>query len=262
MSRTTHETDYERAGSHPAGQVILQRADLLAVVGHDLRQPLSAAIMAMEFAADLLDQGSEVELVRTHIALAERCMRQTLLLADDLLAIGVAEAGALRLHPSPVDVVSLLDETRALITLHARARHVEILTVTPGAVPCPMADHNRLLQVLANVCGNAVKFTPAGGRVILAAAERDDGIELSVTDSGPGVSAEDLPHVFDPYWRASGGASGTGLGLYIAKWLVEAHGGRIRACAARAGGLTVAITIPLGSAELASEGQSNGGLAK
>jgi signal transduction histidine kinase len=245
MLPALHETTHARAGAGLVRHPALGRADLLAVVGHDLRQPLSAAIMAMEFVEELLDRASCPELARTHVGLAQRCMRQTLLLANDLLAMGEAEAGALRLRPSTIDVASLLDEARALVTPHALAKRVEILVVTAPALPHPTADHGRLLQVLTNVCGNAVKFTPAGGRITIAASERRGVIELSVTDSGPGIPDDDLPHVFDPYWRSNSVAAGTGLGLFIAKWLVEAHGGCIEARAARAGGLTVAFTIPL-----------------
>jgi signal transduction histidine kinase len=260
MSPTVHETHFDRRGADLAPKASLARADLLAVVGHDLRQPLSAAIMAMEFVAELLDQDSCTELARRHVALAQRCMRQSLLLADDLLATGQAEAGALRLRPSCVDVVSLLEEARALVTLHAQAKHVEISIAAAAALPHPVADHRRLLQVLANVCGNAVKFTPAGGRVTLAATECGGGVELSVTDSGPGISEEDLPYVFGAYWRSDAVAAGAGLGLWIAKRLVEAHGGRIEARSAGAGGLTVAFTIPLRPVEPSAGGLPGGGL--
>ena len=113
------------------------------------------------------------------------------------------------------------------------------------SLPRPLADHQRLLQVLANVCGNAVKFTPAGGRIMLAATENEESVEVSVTDTGPGIQPDELPHVFDVYWRSDRAASGAGLGLAIARWLVEAHGGRIEARAPPEGGLTIAFTIPV-----------------
>jgi signal transduction histidine kinase len=219
-------------------------ADLLAVIGHDLRQPLSAASAAVSFVSELLEGGECAEVARAQIELAHRCMHQALLLAEDLLAMGQVEAGALQLRRSPVEWSSLLDETRALLTMHARAKRVELLTVVAPSLPKLLADHDRLLQVLANVCGNAVKFTPAGGRVTLAAKERGAAVEVSVTDSGPGIPADDLPHVFDAYWRSDRVAAGAGLGLAIARWLVEAHGGRIEARAPCGGGLTIAFTIP------------------
>jgi chemotaxis family two-component system sensor kinase Cph1 len=257
--RAEHDSAPEGASAGVAPQRPFGRHDLFAVIGHDLRQPLSAATMALELAIDLLSEATCADLVHSQLGLARRCMGQALLLAEDLVVMGQADAGALRLRPSSVDLASLLEETRALVALHAGAKHVELLVSAPPSLPCITADHDRLLQVLANVCGNAVKFTPANGRVTLAVAESSGAIEVSVADSGPGISASDLPHVFDRYWHSESAASGSGLGLSIAKWLVEAHGGRIEARSAEAGGLTVAFTIPLRPAELATGNPPDGG---
>src|SRR4051812_9988570 len=221
------------------------RADLLAVIGHDLRQPLAAASAAVSFVTELLEGSSCALPAHAPIALAQRCMHQALGLAEDLLTMGQAEAGSLRLRRAPVHLRSLFDEACALLELHARAQRVELSVAAAPSLPRPVADHDRLLQVLANLCGNAVKFTPAGGRVTLSAMESGDAVEVSVTDSGPGIAPDDLPHVFDAYWQSNRAAVGAGLGLAIARWLVEAHGGRIEARAPRDGGLTVAFTIPL-----------------
>ena len=222
-----------------------ERINILAVVGHDLRQPLSAAIMAIEFAGELLETAACENPAQAQVGIAQRCIRQALRLADDLLTMGQAEAGALRLHRSPVDLATLLEETRALIEPHAQPKRVALQIVVPPSLPRPMADRERLLQVLGNVCGNAVKFTPTGGYVALAATERGGAIEVSVTDSGPGVGEDQLPHVFEQYWRSGHAAAGAGLGLAIARWIVDAHGGSIEARRAHEGGLTVAFTIPL-----------------
>jgi len=236
-------TEYERGVARPTPAPIVKHADLLAVIGHDLRQPLSAALMATEFVAELLEGCTDV--AHSQIGIAQRCMRQAIRMADDLLAMGQAEAGTLRLRRIPVDLVSLLEETRALVAPHALAKRVDVQITASSALPRPIADHDRLLQVLGNICGNAVKFTPADGRVVLSATENGGVMEVSVTDSGPGISDDDLPHVFDSYWRSNGAAAGAGLGLTIAKWIVEAHGGFIEARTVRSGGLTVAFTIPL-----------------
>jgi signal transduction histidine kinase len=238
-------TGHERAGARFAPTPIVERIDLLAVIGHDLRQPLSAALMAIEFVAELLDAELCANTAHSQVGIAQRCMHQAIRMADDLLTMGQAEAGALRLRCSPVDLGSLLEETRALVAAHALAKRVELDVTVGPSLPHPMADHDRLLQVIGNVCGNAVKFTPAGGRVVLSATERGGGVEVSVTDSGPGVREDHLPHLFDPYWRSNGAAAGAGLGLTIAKWIVDAHGGSIVARTAHPGGLTVAFTIPL-----------------
>ena len=230
---------------------VFARADLLAVIAHELRQPLSAAISANQFVAELVDEGSCGDLVRRNLQLVDRCMREALRLADDILALGRAEAGALRLRRTLVDVGALLEETRARAAPSAAAKGVDLRVVATPALPFPVADPDRLLQVVANLCGNAVKFTPAGGRVALVATATSHMVRVAVTDSGPGVSVDELPRLFDPHWQANRGGAGAGLGLAIAKWLVEAHGGRITAHRGRGGGrgggggLTVAFTIPL-----------------
>jgi signal transduction histidine kinase len=131
---------------------------------------------------------------------------------------------------------------------HAEVRRVEVQVSVPRTVPRPLADRDRLMQVLANLAGNAVRFAGAGGRVTLAATCDTDAVSITVSDTGPGVSEAELPHVFDPYWRAPRNASsaGAGLGLTIARWLVEAHAGRITAERARGGGLSVVFTVPFG----------------
>jgi signal transduction histidine kinase len=245
QGRGTLLTGHERAGVRIVPTPTAERIDLLAVIGHDLRQPLSAALMAIEFVAELIEEGSCANVAHSQVGIAQRCMRQAIRMADDLLAMGQARGGALQLRRSPVDLASLLEEACALLAPHALARRVEIQISVEPSLPRPMADPDRLLQVVGNICGNAVKFTPAGGRIVLSATAHGDSVEVSVTDSGPGVRDNHLPHIFDPYWQSNGAAAGAGLGLTIAKWIVEAHGGSIAARTARAGGLTVAFTIPL-----------------
>jgi len=108
------------------------------------------------------------------------------------------------------------------------------------------ADRERVLQVLANLAGNAVKFTPAGGRVEIAAARAGDEVRVAVRDTGPGIAADDLPCVFDRFWQArSTRRAGAGLGLAIAKGIVEAHGGTVSAESTPGAGSTFAFTLPV-----------------
>jgi signal transduction histidine kinase len=249
----THPGRVERLA--PATPPSARRPDLLAVVAHDLRQPVSAALMAAEFVEELLDDCSSVDVVRTQIALVQRCARETLRLAEDLLTMGQVEAGALRLRPEPVHVKSLLEDAWLLVAPHARLKRIELRMVAPDSLPRPVADRNRLLQVVTNLCGNAVKFTPAGGRIQLVATSHDAVVRIAVTDNGAGIAEGDLPCLFDQYWQGAGGdrRAGAGLGLAIAKWLVEAHGGRIVAEPAPGGGSTMAFTIPIGEVVTATE---------
>ena len=231
-----------------------RRLNLVAVVAHDLRQPLSAALMAAEVVEESLDDAAAAPAARTAIALAKRCVQQTLRLAADLLAMEQAEAGMLRLRPAPVDVAQLMRDVRTLVTAQASARQIDVRIHAPRALPRPIADRDRLLQVLMNLCGNAVKFTRVGGSVVLAAACHGSCVHVSVSDTGPGVADHELPHVFEPYWQGAHAAEsgGAGLGLTIAKRLVEAHGGRIAAECASGGGLRVGFTIPLAAPRAAA----------
>jgi signal transduction histidine kinase len=121
------------------------------------------------------------------------------------------------------------------------------LDVRPD-LPAAWADRDRLLQVFENLIGNAVKFTPAGGDVTVGAAPRGDEVLFWVCDSGSGIDAEDLPHVFDRFWQSSSARRhGAGLGLAIVKGLVEAHGGRVWADSAPGRGSTFFFTIPAAS---------------
>jgi signal transduction histidine kinase len=224
-----------------------RRLTFLSVVAHDLRQPVSAALVATQLVEGYLDDTSAPPLARKHIAMAQRCMRETLQLASDLLAMEQANAGVLRLRRAPVDVHALLRDAWALVAQDARARSIDVQLCVPRHLPRPVADRDRLLQVLTNLCVNAVKFTGRDGSIELSAAHDDREVRIAVSDTGPGMSDGDLPHLFEQYWQAEHGAAdaGVGLGLTIAKSLVEAHGGRITAERARTGGLTVAFTVPI-----------------
>jgi len=113
-------------------------------------------------------------------------------------------------------------------------------------LPVIVADRGRILQLLGNLLGNALKFTPAGGRVRIGAEQVGDEARISVADTGAGIPPEDLPHLFDRYWQArSSRRAGAGLGLAIARGIVEAHGGRIRAESEVGVGTTFTVTLPL-----------------
>lgn len=112
--------------------------------------------------------------------------------------------------------------------------------------PTIRVDRERFFQILSNLIGNAVKFTPEEGTITVRAARKGDEIEFSVADSGPGIAPEHLPHIFDRYWRA--GSEGEGLGLFVVKGIVEAHGGRVSAMSPLGEGATFRFTVPLAEA--------------
>ncbi|KOV85536.1 hypothetical protein ADL03_13435 [Nocardia sp. NRRL S-836] len=204
-----------------------QRKAMTSDISHELRNPLGTIRSWLEGARD-----GVVELDRTTLTalLDEALVLQHLV--DDLQDLALADAGELRLHPSPVDLRELFDQLVAA--------HPGLVAEGGGVVT---ADPVRLRQVLTNLVTNALRHTPAGGEVRLSAV---DG-RITVSDTGSGIAAEDLPHVFDRFWRAdparARNTGGSGLGLAIVHALVTAHGGTITVASEPGRGTTFTITL-------------------
>ena len=166
-------------------------------------------------------------------------------LRQDLLDVASIEAGRLSVEPEPHDPATLLAEAREMFGPVAAEHGVELVLRPAEPLPAVRVDRSRMLQVLGNLIGNAVKFTPREGRITLAAAVAADGVCLSVSDTGTGIPAEHLPHVFDRFWKVrEGNRHGAGLGLAIARGIVEAHGGEIRVESTPGVGTTFSLTLP------------------
>jgi signal transduction histidine kinase len=169
-------------------------------------------------------------------------------LIDDLLDSASLDAGQLSLRLGLADPRELLAESAEQ---HARAAEARIVTLeidAPDDLPTICCDRARIVQVLSNLIGNALKFTPEGGLVRASARTRDGSVEFQVSDTGCGIPVDRLPHIFERYWhadRAAGG--GTGLGLYICRGLVEAHGGTLTVHSAEGRGATFSFTLPEGA---------------
>jgi signal transduction histidine kinase len=130
----------------------------------------------------------------------------------------------------------------------AAAKRIALVTDLSPALPRVDGDRERLLQVFSNLGGNAIKFTPENGRIEIRVSVRESGVEFAVRDNGPGIASEDLPHIFDRFWQAKKAArSGVGLGLAIAKGIVESHGGGIRVESQPGQGSCFAFTLPVAS---------------
>jgi signal transduction histidine kinase len=214
--------DHERSR-----QAICARESLMAMAAHDLRNSLSLAMMSLSTAEGLgeLPNGS---LAVSRMVLLRRGLERMLRLVDDLLDYSCLETGHLSLVATSHSVATLVEEV--VETFHDAAAQKNIrLAGRPLVDGCQIVcDGFRLLQVLSNLVGNALKFTPNGGEVVLEATDGGGEIEFSVADTGCGISPADLPHVFEAYRRTSRVRSGgVGLGLSIAKGIVQSHGGRI-----------------------------------
>ena len=220
------------------------RDEVLGVVSHDLRNPLSAIAMCTRV---LLESPPATEEQRRELFVAiDESADWMGRMIQDLLDVSNIEAGRLSLERLAEPVEPIIQRTVQMFAGSAASREVHLeSTVEPGLPPVH-ADAERVLQVTANLVANAVKFTPAGGRVTIAAGRQGDDIRISVTDTGPGIPAEHVGHIFDRYWHARRGArtSGSGLGLAIARGLVEAHGGRIQVESVPGRGSTFSFTIP------------------
>jgi signal transduction histidine kinase len=147
-------------------------------------------------------------------------------------------------HRARVSSRNLLIETLDALSPLASDASVDLQTDAPATLPMVLGDRGRLLQVLSNLVGNAIKFTPAGGRIRIGAEQRGDEVCFWVSDTGSGIVAEVMSHIFDRFWQARRtDRRGTGLGLFIAKALVEAHGGRIWVESAPGQGSTFYFTV-------------------
>jgi signal transduction histidine kinase len=237
------------------------RRNLMADIAHELRTPLTIIRGDLEA---LLD-GVYAPTPDALASLQEEALMLSRLV-DDLRALALAEAGTLRLERRPTDMAELLRGVVESFDLQAASQGQTLhlrLPPDPSSLSADdqgelwaYIDPQRVRQVVANLLSNALRHTPDGGRVALTAIRRPDAVQVSVADTGSGIAAEDLPHIFDRFWRGgSPGAgvppragNGSGLGLAIARELVRAHGGRIWVESEPGQGSTFHITLPLSQA--------------
>jgi two-component system, OmpR family, sensor histidine kinase BaeS len=217
-----------------------QRRNLLADVAHELRTPLSVIRGNVEGVLDGLYPADEAHLGPV---LEEAAVMARLL--DDLQTLSTAEAGVLRLHRQRVEPASLVQDAVAAFRARADAAGVRLDWRAAPGVPELDVDPVRIGEVLANLLSNAVRHTPRGGSVTVAVEPSGTEVAFTVADTGPGIDAEALPHVFDRFVKAAG-SGGAGLGLAIARSLVEAHGGRIAATSDPGRGTTMRFVLPRG----------------
>ncbi|HEU0302866.1 MAG TPA: PAS domain S-box protein, partial [Longimicrobium sp.] len=222
------------------------RDQVLAYVAHDLRSPLGGIGLLAEMLIRV--PGTEEERRRSLDAILQAA-RQIDRLIQDLLDASRLQAGRLRLHPAAEAVGPVVRESVLVLGPAAAQAGVELRLDVPERVPSVLADRDRLLQVLSNLLGNAIKFTPPGGTITLGVRPAEGAMVFSVADTGRGIEAADLPRLFDRFWQAERTREGgAGLGLAIAKGLVEAHGGRIWAGSRPGRGSTFWFTLPLAGA--------------
>jgi signal transduction histidine kinase len=211
---------------HESVRATRLRDEVLAIVAHDLRNPLSAILMQAEAMRrrDREPGRGDGRPAETILKAGDRMQH----LIRDLLDVSLVEAGTLGLERAPLAVRELVTETVESERVLASNASLDLRVDVEPALPDVWADRHRLQQLLENLIGNAIKFTPAGGRVTVGAGRRPGEVLFWVSDTGCGIGAESLPHVFDRFWHVRREArAGAGLGLAIARGIAEAHGGRM-----------------------------------
>jgi signal transduction histidine kinase len=218
------------------------RRQMTADIAHDLRTPLSV----LQGYTEALDEGKLSGNPETYRAMHGQVRHLTRLI-EDLRTLSLADAGQLPLQRVAVDPRALLEHSALAYAAQASQQGVNLRVAAGPELPAVAVDADRMAQVLGNLIGNALRYTPAGGEIVLAAEATADAVLLTVHDTGRGIAGEDLPHIFDRFYRADRSRPDTGesgLGLAIARSIVEAHGGRIAAESTPGTGTTFTITLP------------------
>ncbi len=235
----------ENASLYRAAQEATRaREELLRVVSHDLKTPLGALLLGAQVVSRLAPPGSEGEELRRAATAVRRTAERMGRLIHDLVDFAGVESGRLSIQPAAHDAAAIARESMDSVQALAQERGVALGFECSGPEPL-LCDHVRMIQVLTNLLTNALNVTEEGGRVEVRVARRQDRVEFQVRDSGPGIGADDLPHVFERWYRGKGvGYPGSGLGLAIARALVEAHGGQIWVESTPGEGTTFSFAIP------------------
>ena len=220
------------------------RRNMVADVAHELRTPLSNLKGYLEAISDGVVEPDEKTIRSLHEE-ASTLSR----LVDDLQELSLADAGEIKLFKQSTDLIGLIKDTATAMEAKAKARGLVLSTNLPATLPTATVDAHRIKQVLSNLLENAVAHTDKGGKVTVSARQREKEIQVSVADTGEGIPAKDLPLIFERFYRVDRSRTrktgGSGLGLTIAKRLVEAHGGTIDVQSEPGKGSTFTFTVPI-----------------
>ncbi len=245
---------FNRMSAELEGLELLRR-ELVANVSHELKTPISALRAHLENLLDGVEQ-ADPETLQVMLVQSERLGR----LVDQLLDLSRLESGDVPLERERVALAPLVSQVLSEIQVARPEPGVTLTGDLPGDLPPVFADRERVHQVLFNLLDNAVRFTPAGGRVTVSAFGHNGSVDVVVADTGPGISAEHLPRVFERFYRVDESRSrvdgGTGIGLAIARSVVEAHGGRIWADSEPGRGSTFTFELPVATAAGGAVGSS------
>jgi PAS domain S-box-containing protein len=244
---TSTDIDDKKRAEEERSRAILAREELLAMVSHDLKNPLGAILLTTAVLRRMEIEGEQGERLQGHVEKIQRAAERMNSLIRGILDLARIEAGIFLIEPAPHPPLALMDEAIEMLQPLAAQKSLrlerQVRSQSLGPVLC---DRERVLQVFSNLLGNAIKFTPAGGSVLVSAEPVEGTVLFSVKDTGPGIPAEQVPHLFDRYWQARDKARmGTGLGLFIARGIVDAHGGQLWVDSTVGMGSTFSFTLPI-----------------
>jgi PAS domain S-box-containing protein len=235
------------------------RDEVLGLVSHDLRNPVNAVKM---LAGAILRVGSPEDpsalpaVVREHAEVMLRAASQMDALIQDLLDVTRLEAGKMRLNFQPIDIAEAVRTVLETLTPESKERGITLRMETMPGLPKTFADRDRIVQVMSNLVGNSVKYSPAGGSVRVTMGLEGDIVMTSVIDTGMGIAADELPYVFDRFWQSKRtNRSGAGLGLAISRGIVHAHGGEMSISSTQGKGTLVRFSLPVALATDGDEGK-------
>jgi signal transduction histidine kinase/CheY-like chemotaxis protein len=234
------------------------KSEFLAMVSHELRTPLTAIIGYSRLLLRQVHGTLNAKQLEHQEAIFRSAQRLTDLI-NDLLDVSRLEAARIELHPRPTDARQVTDHVIAAVRVAAQAKQIHLLNELGGSLPLVQADLTRLHQILVNLIGNAIKFTPAGGTVRVRGGRHNDQVWVAVEDTGVGIAPDELARIWDPFYQVESPMrrrhGGSGLGLAIVRRLVELHGGLVRAESEGEGrGSRFSFTLPIATDALRPDG--------
>jgi signal transduction histidine kinase len=240
----------EREARATAEAAVRGRDEVLRVVAHDLGNSMSAVLVTTTLLLRTLPEDEAGGKSRRRVENIRALVEQMQRLRQDLLDAALLEAGQLSIERGPCGPDTLLEQSIERYAPVAEERSIQLDERIEPGLPRVLADEARLLQVIANLLTNALKFTPPGGKIGVGAERAGDQVRFHVRDSGPGIPAENLSRLFERFWTTKqGNPSGAGLGLTIARGIVEAHGGRIWAESEPGEGSGFFFTVPVATGQ-------------
>jgi signal transduction histidine kinase len=229
-----------------ADDAVANRDEFLGMVAHDVRNLLNLVVLGLQ---PLRSPGDELARQQVQMA-AERILRYVARMnriVSDLVDVTSIGAGKLAVRPVRSDAARLMKEVADAFQLAAAENGIELVAAPPTAEMRALFDHERLVQVFSNLISNAIKFTPKGGRITFDANLGERSLRFCVADTGIGIPVANLEAIFDRFWKSGDDRRGQGLGLYISKSIVEAHGGRMWAESSVSLGARLYVEIPAGN---------------